>query len=303
MCPTLMACPSALLSLFLALCVSTAWAAPPCECRGDWLVSETEHFAVWSRLSREQTIATAASCERLRAELYGVWFDPSQSSEWRSKCVVTLHAAPADYAAAIGRPGDRSRGCTTLEVGTKGVFFRRVDLRCDSAGWEKSALPHELTHVVLADRLGGRPLPLWADEGLAVLSETEATRQKRDDALVAAVHRGAVYSAGALVCLCDSPPSTMREGFYGQSALIASILIERRTPAEFLAFLEDAERSGYDAALRRSYGLDGIAGLERLWESKKRTTAPGFLVKATGRAASAARVSRETLAVAQKSSH
>ena len=293
---------SASFALFLAFIGSTASAAPPCECRGEWLVSETEHFAVWSRLSRERTIATAEICERLRTELCTVWCDPAHAPQWRSKCVVTLHADAAAYAAAIGSPGDRSRGCTTLEVGAKGVTFRRADLRCDSAGWEKSALPHELTHVVLADRLGGRPLPLWADEALAVFAEPEATRQKRDDALVAAVRHRAVYSAGALLCLCDPPPAAMREGFYGQSALIAALLIERGTPAEFLAFLEDAERSGYDAALRRSYGLDGVAGLERLWEAKKRAAAPGFLVEATGRAALAARASREALAVAQKTS-
>lgn len=110
-----------LFALLLAFAGSTVSAAPPCECRGAWLVCETEHFAVWSRLSREQTVATAETCERLRTELCSVWSDGAQPSAWSSKCVVTLHADATAYAAAIGRPGDRSRGCTTLEVGAKGV--------------------------------------------------------------------------------------------------------------------------------------------------------------------------------------
>ena len=32
-------------------------------------------------------------------------------------------------------------------------------------------LPHEATHVVLAGQFGDQPVPRWADEGMAVLTE------------------------------------------------------------------------------------------------------------------------------------
>jgi len=289
----------ALLALLLSPVLARA--ADRCECRGDWLVAETEHFAVWSRLPREATLAAADSCETLRAALCEIWCDEAHRPAWRSKCVVALHADSAAYAAAIGNPGNRSVGCTTLKVGAAGVTFRRIDLRCDASNWSRSALPHELTHVVLADRLGGRPLPLWADEGLAVLSEPETTRRRRDDALLAAVRRGATFPIATLLRLDGEPAAPLRDAFYGQSALIAATLIDRGTPAEFLTFLEESQRHGDDAALRTCYGLDGAAELHRIWEMQKHAATPGFLVEATGRAASVAKVSQPDTALAKQS--
>ncbi len=140
-----------------------------------WVVCETAHFAVWASISTDEAKTTARLCETLHRELQSVWFERLPSA-WPSKCVVVLHAHAADFAAAISQPGTRAVGCTTLQVDRGAVKFRRIDLRCDRPNWRSSALPHELTHAVLADRLNGRPLPLWADEGLAVLAEPETTR-------------------------------------------------------------------------------------------------------------------------------
>jgi hypothetical protein len=38
-------------------------------------------------------------------------------------------------------------------------------------------LPHEITHVVLADRFNTKPMPRWADEGMAVLTEPVEKKQ------------------------------------------------------------------------------------------------------------------------------
>ena len=53
--------------------------------------------------------------------------------------------------------------------------------------------------------------------------------------------------------------------FYGQSASLVRFLIKFRTPADFSAFLKHAASYGYDAALRSTYGINGIADLERRW--------------------------------------
>ena len=34
-----------------------------------------------------------------------------------------------------------------------------------------TALPHELTHLILADRFSPRQVPRWSDEGMAVLAD------------------------------------------------------------------------------------------------------------------------------------
>jgi hypothetical protein len=262
-----------------------------------WWICKTTHFEVWGTVSRDETVAAAATCEQLRAELCAVWYDGAAPPRWPSRCVVALHADPAAYAAAVSQPGTRTVGCTTLQVDHGRITFRRIDLRCDRPNWHHSTLPHELTHAVLADRLGGRPLPLWADEGLAVLSEPDATRRQRDGALIAAISRGAVPSVRQLVRLQSQPSATYRDGFYGQSAMLVSLLIERDSPAAFLAFLERGETVGVEAALRECYGIDGVAGLEQLWEAQKKAATPGSLIELTGRAAIAARMSAEQLPV------
>ncbi|MGZ3430656.1 MAG: hypothetical protein ACXWN0_02570, partial [Isosphaeraceae bacterium] len=46
-----------------------------------------------------------------------------------------------------------------------------------------SALPHEITHTVFAAYFGG-PMPRWADEGAALLSEDERERRRHDQIAV-----------------------------------------------------------------------------------------------------------------------
>ncbi len=40
-------------------------------------------------------------------------------------------------------------------------------------------LPHEVTHVVLADLFTTQQIPRWADEGIAVLAEPNAEQEIR----------------------------------------------------------------------------------------------------------------------------
>ncbi len=78
------------------------------------------------------------------------------------------------------------------------IANRRIDLLVDKQG-ALTSLPHELTHVVLADCFAGRQPPLWLDEGVAMLADTHDKQMlhERDymdalsskNALEAALHR------------------------------------------------------------------------------------------------------------------
>ena len=59
------------------------------------------------------------------------------------------------------------------------TVLRRIDVRADASDWSNAALPHELTHVVLGERFGGHALPRWADEGIAMLSESREKHRER----------------------------------------------------------------------------------------------------------------------------
>ena len=46
-----------------------------------------------------------------------------------------------------------------------------MDLHCDDVNMLVAVLPHETTHTVVAGNFGDQPVPRWADEGMAVLTE------------------------------------------------------------------------------------------------------------------------------------
>lgn len=76
--------------------------------------------------------------------------------------------------AAVGPGSEHTVGSSLVTVDKAKIASRRIDLLGDQTEFLTAALPHELTHVILRDRLMSTPPPRWADEGMAVLADTEA---------------------------------------------------------------------------------------------------------------------------------
>lgn len=237
-----------------------------CESRGGWTVAETGSFSVWSHMSRDETMRLARRCEALRGELQRTWLGPGEAAPWQPRCAVVVHPRIDDYRRALGGARDVSVGCTTITCDEDRVVFRRIDLRSDADGWEANALPHELTHVVLADRFAGRRLPSWLDEGLAMSSESAALRARR-----AAVLTDAVQSQRlpALETLLGSDRALSRhdaELHYSISLSLVEHLERQGGHDKLLAFAENLLASGCSAALQATYGIEGgIGEWERRW--------------------------------------
>jgi hypothetical protein len=152
------------------------------------------------------------------------------------------------------------------------IVARRIDVRADRADWLDGALPHELTHVILADLFVDQPIARWADEGMAVLADTPA---KQDQHLAAFHDAFARHNSLRLVQLVglQEYPAAGQGVFYGQSVSLVRFLVEQGTPQQFTGFLRQAADAGYDAALRDSYRIDGIADLEDRWKKQVGATA------------------------------
>jgi hypothetical protein len=229
-------------------------------------VAESANFccrATREAASRELAIV----CEHWRQRLCQTWGEQMAARVWSPRCEIVVHANLAEYRAALGRPGDTSVGSTRMQFDGDRVVLRRIDLRCDAADWCHAALPHELTHVVLGDRFHQRPLAPWADEGIAMLSETPHKRQQRMTDLRHAFQHRSTYSIRDLLAVRQLPPAALRDAYYGQSLALTSWMIERTTPQRFTQFLQACEKTSVDAALRQEMGLDGIAELEREWNT------------------------------------
>lgn len=233
------------------------------RCRNGWSLVETPNFRLWARNDRG-LVALADHCERTRTELQRRWLGESHRSAWIPACDVLIHSSLGEYNQATGRSQDRSVGSTRVDLDGERIVRRRIDVRCDVPGWQTAALPHELTHVVLADRFGREPPPRWADEGMAVLSEAVSKQQLRRRALHHCAARGDVYPVAELLTRDGSLTAERTTAYYSQSAVLVAFLVSRGTPRQFVAFLERSRDAGYEQALWEIYRIRNLNDLQRL---------------------------------------
>jgi hypothetical protein len=226
-------------------------------------VAETKNFRIQWRASENEVRDLALTCERLGAQSKASWLKGVPSPAWVPQCEIVVHGNSTDYIACLGPRSAQTSGCTTIRLDQGRVVLRRIDLCADALDWKTESLPHELTHVVLADRFATRRISPWADEGIAMLAETAAKRNRRLAALRAVVGSGATYTVRALMNVTAFPQPALRAAFYGQSMALVRLLLEWGTPQQLLDFVEASQLQGIDAAFAAVYGERPVAELER----------------------------------------
>lgn len=127
-----------------------------------------------------------------------------------------------------------------------------------------SALPHEVTHTIFAAYFGG-PMPRWADEGAALLSEDLRETTRHDQIVFDLLARRGEFPLGKLFGFEEYPNDLM--GFYGQGYSVSRFLVETGGRPRFLKFVKDGTKSGWDAAAKSHYGLADCRELDRAWRS------------------------------------
>lgn len=229
-----------------------------------WLIQETAAFRVFCRANCADVKRLPEACEALRRQLQETWLG-SASSDWSPRCDVVLHPTVASYDRELGPASRQSSGCTSIDIKKGLVLKRRIDLRADADDWLISALPHELTHVVLAEKFATKQIPRWADEGMAILSEPSARQAVRRSAMERALGKAPRFTAGELIALTEYPAGAQRDAFYGQSASLVAFLIERDSPERFLEFVERGQKQGFERALAEVYAIRSLAELDSHW--------------------------------------
>lgn len=231
----------------------------------------SENFVVSNRYPGQDARAVARRCEECRAQLQQHWC-ANQCPAWTPQCNVVVHPNQSTYLAAVGAGGGPTFASSLIAFGkNKQVSKRQIDVRGDSQ-LGIDAVPHEMTHVVLADLLDGNQPPRWADEGMAILADSPQKQRLHGRDLQAGMARRLDFRTPELLTLDQYPQASRVPAFYGQSASLTAFLVDRDRPATFVAFLRDARGLGYDAALRKHYQIPDIAELERLWRSHETTT-------------------------------
>jgi hypothetical protein len=126
-----------------------------------------------------------------------------------------------------------------------------------------SVLPHEVTHTVFAYYFR-MPVPRWADEGGAVLSEDDIERNRHDQIVREVLNSpGRSIPLRRLFTLKDYPNDVMV--LYAEGFSVAEFLVGRSSRQEFLQFVNQGMREGWDQAARVHYRFNNVSELEQAW--------------------------------------
>jgi hypothetical protein len=233
---------------------------------GRWFVVESDNFQVCCEESAGHAKQLARHAEAVRTALRTKWLASSLEDRWNPRCQIVLHGSQQSYVSACGRGSERTVGSSLINVSEGRTISRRIDLLGSGTDFLSAALPHELTHVVLRERFTSREVPRWADEGAAILADPTAKQGRHHKDLADALVRRIAFRAAELLTRDEYPGQDRMGAFYGQSASLAKFLIERDSPERFVEFIEKATVQGYDAALQKCYGIDGVTELDRQWQ-------------------------------------
>jgi hypothetical protein len=231
--------------------------------RQGWYVAETANFRIFHKQDRELVDKVARTAEETRAAMTRKWFGKA-GADWKPKCSIYLHDTAREYSQITGISAS-SPGHSRIETESERVVSRQIDVRCDHPGMLKSVLPHETTHVVLAGQFGNKPVPRWADEGMAVLTEPRDKLALHKKNLARSRQDGQLFAVRDLMELSDYPKPRLIGAFYAQSVSLVDYLTRQRGAVIFSQFLREAQRDGYEPALKKFYHFRNFADLEASW--------------------------------------
>ena len=229
---------------------------------GRWQIRESANFRVFHADPKlaEKAVQVAESTRRDQTKR---WSGSLPPGPWLPKCEIYLYPSAQQYAQMTGQPDD-SPGFSTMGMNQGEIISRRVNLRTDHEGLLAAVLPHEVTHVILADFFKEQQIPRWADEGMAVLTEPPAEQKRRATDLVEPLGRNLLFPIETLMKM-DYPDNRYWSLYYAQSVSLTSFLVEQGTGAQFVQFLQGSQSNGFEAELRRVYGIDSFADLQARW--------------------------------------
>ncbi len=239
---------------------------------GRWQVLNSTNFRVF-HVDPALAEKVAGIAEATRTSQLQRWTATDPANRWFPVCEIYLYPSAREFSERTGQPED-SPGFSTSGLMAGRVTARRVNLRTDHPKMLAAILPHEVTHIVLAELFPEQQIPRWADEGMAVLSEPQDEQAGRAADLHAPLRGGKIFSVEQLMVM-DYPEGKHWPLYYAQSISLTRFLVDQDSPVRFVEFVRDAQRHGFEAALRRHYQIQTYAELQERWIAYARSSSEG----------------------------
>jgi hypothetical protein len=175
---------------------------------------------------------------------------------WTQPCPLILEVTMGDPCGATTFTFDLQRGGVTSQyMKIQGPLERLIN----------SVLPHEVTHTVFAYYFRC-PLPRWADEGGAVLSEDDIELEKHNKIVRHILNSGQQFPLRRLLTLKDYPPQHDKVVcLYAQGFSLAHYLVYVSDKQSYLKFVAHGMQRGWDSAAQTYYGRRNVEELEAAW--------------------------------------
>ena len=240
---------------------------------GTWATVESASFRVFHNEKPEYAERVIRLAELTRSATQQKWFGKVEAP-WSPRCDIFLHHTAEDYSRATSTQASQfpvsSPGHSLIHrvKGGSRIILRRIELHADQFDLLVGVLPHETTHQVLAGRFGPYDLPRWADEGMAILTESREHVERHLRNLPTHRRANQLFSMRQLLGIDDWPPADRIGPFYAESVSVVGYLCEQRGPQTFARFLADGLSGGYEAALRKHYGLRSFDDLDLRWQAR-----------------------------------
>jgi hypothetical protein len=203
------------------------------------------------------------AAEDARATLVKRWGETNPGLPWSPRCEIRLFSTAGEFSRVTGQPPE-SPGISTIRMTDGRIDGRRINLRTDHPNIVRAVLPHEVTHVVLADLFPQKQIPRWADEGMAVLSEPPSEQNVRAADLTEPLAVGQLFRLNDLVAM-DYPDPRYLPLYYAQSVSLTRFLVEQGNPAQFIKLVQQAQWSGFEPALKQVYEISDFGELQTKW--------------------------------------
>lgn len=187
---------------------------------------------------------------------------------WQRPCPLRVEIAP-----------DGPSGATTFDF-NQNPIYQYMQIRGREDRLLNSVLPHEITHTVFAHYFR-QPVPRWADEGGAVLSEDDIERQRHDQLCRQLLNAGKAHKLWHLFNLKDYPNDVMV--VYAEGFSIVRFLVDQSDRQAFLKFVAHGMRHGWDNAVQAHYGYKNVNDLEAAWINSLRKPRASAAVASTNR--------------------
>jgi hypothetical protein len=200
---------------------------------------------------------------------------------WPEPCPIRVRITRGPAGGATSFAFDRGR-VLSQDMNIEGSLDRLL----------ASVLPHEVTHTVFAYYFR-MPVPRWADEGGAVLSEDEFEKNEHDMRCRQILNTaGREIPLRRLFALRDYPGDVM--ALYAEGFSISDYLVNTSGKPAFLAFVAHGMNYGWDNAVQTYYRYNNVDELEQAWLTHLRNTRrqPTFLAQNTPRPAAAEATNR-----------